>query len=279
MLVPFLIMLREGVEAALVVAIVAGYLVHTGRGAAMRSVWIGVGAAVLLCAGVGVAIEATASELPQKLQELFEAAVGLFAVIMLTLMVFWMGRTARSIRATLHAGIDAAFASGAEGRALAGLAFFAVAREGLESVLFLLAAWQQRDDVGIEALIGAVLGLAMAVAIGVAVHRGGRRLDLGRFFRWTGVFILVVAAGLLAGVLRSLHEAGLWNGLQGIVVDLSRDLPADGVLGTLLSGIVGYTDTPTWGEVGVWAAYLAPALFFFLRSARAVRPIREALPR
>lgn len=267
MLVPFLIMLREGVEAALIVAIVAGYLVHVGRGDAMRAVWVGVAAAVALSLAIGVAIEATASELPQKIQELFEAGVGLFAVVMLTAMVLWMSRAARSIRSTLHAGIDAAFESGSHGRALAGLAFFAVAREGLESVLFLLAAWQQREDVGIEALIGALAGLAVAVAIGVAVHRGGRRIDLARFFRWTGVFILFVAAGLLAGSLRSLHEAGVWNGLQTVAFDLSRVLPADGVVGTLLSGILGYTDTPTWGEVAIWFAYLVPALLLFRRGA------------
>ncbi len=276
MLVPFLIMLREGVEAALVVAIIAGYLVHTGRGEAMRSVWLGVGAAIAVCVAIGIAIELTTSELPQKIQELFEAGVGFFAVVMLTLMVFWMGKAARSIRATLQAGIDAAFASGVEGRALAGLAFFAVAREGLESVLFLLAAWQQREDVGIEALFGAVLGLVVAVAIGVGIHRGSRRLDLRHFFRWTGVFILVVAAGLLAGSLRSLHEAGVWNGLQGIAFDLSGVLPADGVVGTLLSGLFGYTDVPTWGEVLIWLAYLLPALAFFLRDAVA-RPSRQAV--
>lgn len=274
MLVPFLIMLREGVEAALIVAIVAGYLVHVGRPEAMRSVWAGVAAAVALSLAVGVVIEATASELPQKIQELFEAGVGLFAVVMLTAMVLWMSRAARSIRSTLHAGIDAAFASGSHATALAGLAFFAVAREGLESVLFLLAAWQQREDVGIEALIGAVAGLAVAAAIGVAIYRGGRRFDLGRFFRWTGVFILFVAAGLLAGSLRSLHEAGVWNAMQGLAFDLSRVLPADGVLGTLLSGLLGYTDTPSWGEVAIWLAYLVPALFVFRRGLAVV-----ALPR
>jgi high-affinity iron transporter len=274
MLVPFLIMLREGVEAALIVAIVAGYLAHVGRSEAMRAVWAGVAAAVALSVAVGVAIEATASELPQKAQELFEAAVGIFAVVMLTAMVLWMGRAARSIRSTLQAGIDQAFASGSHERALAGLAFFAVAREGLESVLFLLAAWQQRADVGVEALVGAAAGLAVAVALGVALHRGSRRIDLGRFFRWTGVFIVLVAAGLLAGSLRSLHEAGLWNGLQDRAFDLSRVLPVDGVLGTLLSGVFGYADAPTWGEVAVWLAYLLPTLFVFRRfvAAPAARP-------
>ncbi len=271
MLVPFLIMLREGVEAALIVAIVASYLDRTGRGDAMGAVWIGVGIAVAVSIAVGVAIEATASELPQKVQELFEAAVGLFAVVVLTSMVFWMGRAARSIRATLHAGIDAAFAAGTQGRALAVLAFFAVAREGLESVLFLIAAYQQREDVGVEALGGAVLGLAVAVALGVMVYRGGRRLDLGRFFRWTGVFILFVAAGLLAGSLKSLHEAGVWNHLQTIAFDASAILPADGPVGTLLSGILGWRDAPTVGEVLIYLAFLIPALAAFLARAAAPR--------
>lgn len=275
MLVPFLIMLREGVEAALIVAIVAGHLERTGRRDAMRAVWFGVGAAILLSLALGVVIEATASELPQKAYELFEAGVGLFAVIVLTAMVFWMGRAARSIRATLHAGIDAALASPGEGRALAALAFFAVAREGLESVLFLVAAWQQMDDVGLEALLGALAGLAVAVGFGVTIHRGSRRLDLARFFRWTGVFILFVAAGLLSGSLRSLHEAGLWNGLQTIAFDASAVLPADGPLGTLLSGIFGWRDAPTVGEVLIHVAYLFPMLALFLLRATPNSPRPE----
>jgi high-affinity iron transporter len=267
-LVPFLIMLREGVEAALVVAIVAGYLVRTGRAHALGAVWAGAAAAVAGSILLGVALELTASELPQKIQELFEAAVGIFAVIVLTSMVFWMGKAARSIRATLHAGIETAFEGASHGRALALLAFFAVAREGLESVLFLMAAWQQREDVGIEALFGALLGLLVAVALGYAVYRGGRRLDLAAFFRWTGVFILFVAAGIASGSLRSLHEAGLWNQLQAIAFDTSTVLPADGPLGTLLSGMFGYRDAPTVGEVAMWLAYLVPALALFLRAAR-----------
>lgn len=266
MLVPFLIMLREGVEAALIVAIIASYLAQVGRSDAMRSVWIGVSAAVVLSAAIGVAIVLTASELPQKIQEFFEAAVGLFAVVMLSTMVFWMRRAAKSIRSTLQDGIDKAFEGGSHNKALASLAFFSVAREGVESMLFLLAAWEQRADVGIEALIGATAGLAAAAAFGVAVYRSGRRLNLSAFFHWTGVLILFVAAGLLAGSLRSLHEAGVWNGLQAIAFDLSRVLPTDGVVGTLLAGVLGYTARPTWGEVAIWLAYLIPALVLFRRA-------------
>jgi high-affinity iron transporter len=276
MLAPFLIMLREGVEASLVVAIIAGYLARTGRAHALGAVWAGVGVAVIGCIALGVVLELTASELPQKIQELFEAGVGLFAVIVLTYMVFWMGKAARSIRATLHAGVDEAFASDSGWRALALLAFFAVAREGLESILFLIAAWQQMGDVGIEAFVGAVLGLAVAVAIGVAVYRGGRRIDLARFFRWTGVLILFVAAGIAAGVVRSLHEAGLWNRLQTIVFDAGNILPGDGPIGTLLSGLFGYRDAPTLGEALVWLLYLVPALTAFLFGSRPVPSTRAA---
>ncbi len=155
--------------------------------------------------------------------------------------------------------------------ALVAMAFFAVAREGLESVFFLLASFQQ--DVGIEAPIGAVLGLCAAVAVGVLIFRGGSRLNLRRFFRWTGVLILLVAAGLLAGVVRSLHEAGFWNGLQTVAFDLTDTLPADGVAGTLLSGFFGYQDAPTVGEVIAYLGFLLPALFLFLRAAPRLQPV------
>ncbi len=270
MLVPFLIMLREGVEATLIVGIVASYLRQTGRISAMRSVWIGVGLATALCLTVGVALDRMSAEFPQKIQEMFEAGIGLFAVVILTSMVFWMRRAAVTIKAQLHDRVDAAFAGGdGRGMALVAMAFFAVAREGLELVFFLLAVFQQ--DVGIEAPIGALLGLAVAILIGLLVYVGGVRLNLRRFFRWTGIFILFVAAGLLAGSVRSLHEAGLWNGLQTIAFDLSETLPRDGIAGTLLAGLLGYQDTPAIGELLAYVAFLVPALVLFLR-APAARP-------
>ena len=267
-------MLREGVEAALIVGIVAAYLKQTGRGRFMPSVWLGVVLAVVLCLALGIALDLSSGEFPQKQQELFEGSVALVAMCILTSMVFWMKRAARSIKAELHVSIDAALKAGERGGwALVGMAFFAVGREGLESVFFLLATFQQ--DVGIGVPIGAVLGVATAVAVGAGITYGGMRLDLRKFFRWTGVFILFVAAGLLAAALRSFHEAGLWNGLQERVFDLSNVLPTDGVIGTLLSGLLGYQESPTLGEVGIYLAYLVPALFAFfspVRSTPAVRP-------
>ena len=264
MLAPFLIMLREGIEAALIVGIIATYLRQTGREAWLPTIWVGVLLAVALSLFAGTAVLRASAEFPQRMQEAFEAAIGLVAVAILTWMVFWMRRAARSIKAGLHADVDRALTAprGATW-AMLGMAFFAVAREGLEAVFFLLAIFQQSPGPG--APLAALAGLAVAVGIGIAIYRFGIRIDLRRFFRWTGIFILFVAAGLLAGVLRNLHEAGIWNLMQGRVFDLSQTLPVSSVTGTILSGMFGYTDAPTVGEALVWAGYLAITLPLFLR--------------
>jgi high-affinity iron transporter len=272
MLVPFLIMLREGIEAALIVGIVAGYLNQTGRARWMPMVWIGILLAVALSLFVGAALQFISAEFPQKAQEFFEAVVGVIAVSVLTSMVFWMRKVSRSIASELRASVDTALASSRrQGYALVGMIFFAVAREGLESVFFLLATFQQSESAAAPA--GALLGLICACIVGYAIYAGGVRLNLKRFFRWTGVFILVVAAGILAGSVRALHEAGLWNYLQGVVFDASSILPADSAVGTVFSGIFGYEDAPTQSEVLAYVAFLAVSLYGFLRPAtRATRP-------
>ena len=275
MLVAYLIMLREGIEAALIVGIIAGYLKQTGRGRWMPSVWLGVVLAVAICVVVGIALDLTSAEFPQRQQEFFEGAVALAAVCILTSMVFWMKKAARSIKAELHQSIDAALKPGdRQGWALVGMAFLAVGREGLESVFFLLAVFQQSEGVSVP--LGAALGLLTALGIGVAITYGGMKVDLRRFFRWTGAFIIFVAAGLLAGAVRAFHEAGLWNGLQERAFDLSGVLPADSVLGTLLSGLLGYQDSPTVGELLVYVAFLLPALLLFFSQQRPVRAPRPA---
>jgi high-affinity iron transporter len=262
LLVAFLIMLREGIEAALIVGIIAGYLKKTGRQNALPAVWLGVLLALLICTALGIGLEIAGAEFPQKMQETFEGCVALIATGILASMVFWMAKAARSIKSQLHDSIDAAAGSGdGRGLALAAMAFLAVGREGLESVFFLIATVQQ--DVGIGVPIGAILGILCAFAFGVGMYRGGIKLNLGTFFRWTGVFIIFVAAGLLAGAVRAFHEAGLWNVLQQTAFDISGILPGDGLVGTLLAGIFGYQDAPTVGEVIVYLAFLLPALAIF----------------
>lgn len=266
MLVPFLIMLREGIEAALIVGIVASYLIRSGRSEWLPALWIGVMLACGVSLAVGAGLDILTGELPQRAQELFEACIGLIAVVLLTSMVFWMRKAARSIKGELHAGIDSALAGEHQGLALVGLAFLAVVREGLESVFFLLAILQQSS--GWAAPAGAALGLAVAIALGFAIHALGMRLDLRAFFRWTGVFILFVAAGLVANAVRALHEAGLWNRLQQNVYDVGAVLPVDGPLGSVLSGFFGYQERASLGELLAYLAFLIPALAFFLMTGR-----------
>ncbi len=275
MLVAYLIMLREGIEGALIVGIVAGYLKQTGRRQFMPYIWLGVALAAIICVALGAALTVTRTEFPQKQQELFAGVVAVVATGILTSMIFWMKKAARSIKAELHDSIDSALRPGDnQGRALVAMAFFAVVREGVETVFFLLATFQQ--SVGAAVPVGAVLGLASAVGVGAAITYGGYRLDLRRFFRWTSILIVFVAAGLLAGGLRAFHEAGVWNGLQGTAFDLSNILPGDSVLGTLLTGFFGYQDMPSVGEVLIYLAFLVPVLLLLLRPARP--QIRTASP-
>ena len=225
MFVPFLIMLREGLEAALIVSLIASYLKRTQRGNWIGVMWIGVILAAALCLGLGIFINETTGEFPQREQELFEGIVAVIAVVILTMV------------------------------------FFAVARERLESVFFLLAAFQQ--DVGIWPPLGAMLGLATAIVLGFLLYWGGIRLNLGVFFKWTSLFILLVAAGLAAGAIRAFHEAGLWNLFQETAFDLSTVLSTHTLFGTLLEGIFGYQETPSVSEVAVYLLYLIPALVLF----------------
>ncbi len=273
MLAPFLIMLREGLEAALIVGIIAGYLRQTGRAQWLPAVWIGIFLAVALSLFVGAGIQLFSAGFPQKAQELFEAVIGLLAVAVLVGMVFWMRRVARSIKSELHASVDHALAEqGGAAWALIGMVFLAAAREGLESVFFLLAIFQQSPTAA--APIGALLGVLVAVAAGWAIYAGSLRLNLRRFFRWTGIFILFVAAGLLAGSVKALHEAGLWNGLQQVVFDLTHVLPESSPLGTVLSGLLGYREAPTLGEVIAYVVFLVMTLILFLRP-HAVAPLKS----
>lgn len=270
MLVPFLIMLREGLEAALIVGIIASYLRQTGRGAWMPAVWIGVFLAVALALSVGAGLQFASAEFPQRQQELFEALVGLIAVGVLTWMVFWMRRAAHSVRRSLTGALDDAFESGhRQTLALIGMVFLAVAREGLESVFFLLAVFQQSTDQA--APLGALLGILAALLVGLALYRGSLRLNLAHFFRLTGFFILLVAAGLLAGSVRALHEAGVWNHAQQVLFNLGDRLPLDSPLGAVFAGVLGYQPAPTVSEAVVYVSYLLATLLLFFRPARTAR--------
>jgi high-affinity iron transporter len=262
MIPTFVITLREGVEAALIVGIIAAFLVKEGRRDALRQMWIGVGIAVSLCIGVAVVLELVGQELPQREQEGLETVVGLIAVMAVTYMIVWMRRNARGIKATLEGDAASALAAGST-MALVAMAFLAVLREGLETAVFLLAAFQNATDTT-AAGSGAVLGLVAAIAIGLGLYRGGVRINLTRFFRITGIVLVFVAAGLLASAAHTAHEAGWINGLQGQAVDLSWLVQPGTISGSLLTGMLGLQPTPTVIEAVLYLVYAVPMLIYVL---------------
>ncbi len=258
----YVIGLREGLEAALIVGIVAAFLRQQGQRAALRYVWIGVAIAVALCIAVGIALQIVDQELPQRQQEQLETLVGLFAVLIVTFMIVWMRRHAAGLRGELERSAASALATGSV-FALVGMAFFAVLREGLETAVFLLAAFQAADNAVIAGL-GALLGILTAVVIGAGLYRGGIRINLARFFRLTSVFLVLVAAGLLANAAHTAHEAAWLNDLQGQAVDLSWLVVPGTVTSSLLTGMLGLQPLPTQAEVGVYLLYAVPILAYVL---------------
>ncbi|MBS1886237.1 MAG: FTR1 family protein [Actinobacteria bacterium] len=272
MIPTFVITLREGVEASLIVGIIAAFLVKEGRRDALRQMWAGVGIAVALCAAVGVGLDIVGEELPQRQQEELETIVGLIAVGTITYMIVWMTRHSRGIKGALEGEAASALALGSA-MALVAMAFLAVLREGFETSVFLLAAFQNSADTT-AAGGGAVLGLLAAVAIGVGLYRGGVRIDLAKFFRLTGLVLVFVAAGLLASVAHTAHEAGWISSFQGEAVSLRWLVHPGTVSESLLTGMLGLRAAPTQIEAALYLAYAVPMALFVLWP-RGGRPVRR----
>ena len=272
MLPTFVIGLREGVEAALIVSIIATFLRQEGRKDALRWVWVGVIAAAAICLAIGVLLQIVDEELPQKEQEGLETVVGAIAVGIVTWMVIWMRRNAAGLGAELRASTATALREGSV-KALIGMAFFAVFREGLETAVFLLAVFQNTDNPG-TAGTGAILGLLAAIVIGFALYRGGIKLNLTRFFRFTGVVLALVAAGLVASTLHTAHEAGWINFGQDQALDLTWLVVPGTWTAALLTGMLGIQPQPTTIEVIGYLAYAIPAITYILLPARK-KPTKE----
>jgi high-affinity iron transporter len=262
----FVIALREGIEAALIVSIVLAYLKQLGRSDRSHLVWWGTGLAVALSAILGTIIFSVGAEFEGTAEQVFEGLVTLTAVGVLTWMIFWMRRQGARIKSELQEKVDTALVAG--GVALAALAFFAVLREGVETALFLFAAAEgtavEGGGVGAQ-LVGAALGLVLAVVLGVLLYRGGIRMNLRSFFKVTGVILIVVAAGLFAYSVHELQEAGWFPFLEAHAFDLSATLPDDEGIGAVLRGLVGYNADPGVLEVVAWAAYLVVVGALYLR--------------
>ena len=277
MLPSFVIGLREGLEAALIVGIVAAFLVRQGRRDAVRQVWLGVAAAVALCLGLGLVVDLLERSLPQRGQEALETVIGLVAVVLVTTMIVWMRRHARTLKGGLESAASAALARGST-RALVVMAFLAVLREGLETAVFLLATFQASLD-RVSAPVGAVLGLVAAAALGYALYRGGTRINLQRFFTLTSVVLVVVAGGLLMTAAHTAHEAGWLDVGQATALDLQWLVRPGTPWSAVVTGVLGIQPRPTVVEVLVWALYLAVMLTVVLRPGpRRPRPTPAPTP-
>jgi len=276
MLPTFVITLREVVEASLIVGIIAAFLVKEGRGDALRQMWFGVGIAIVLCAGVGIGLDVIGEELPQQKQEGLETIVGLVAVAMISYMIVWMTRHSRGIKAELEGEAASALATGSA-MALVGMAFLAVLREGFETSVFLLAAFQDSRNTA-AAGAGAVLGVICALLIGLALYRGGARINLSRFFRITGLVLVFVAAGLLATAAHTAHGAGWLSSFQSQAVDLSWLVKPGTVTESLLTGMLGLRPVMTVAEVVLYLGFAIPMALYVLMPRPQRAPRRSADP-
>jgi high-affinity iron transporter len=274
MLPTFVIGLREGVEASLIVGIVAAFLRQRGAGREMRWVWSGVALAIALCAAAAVALEIVDENLPQREQERLETVIALVAVAMVTSMIVWMARHARGIKHELEGAASSALAEGSMW-ALVGMAFLAVLREGLETAVFLLSAFQASTDRA-AAVSGALLGIAAAVVIGWLIYRGGMRINLVRFFTVTGLVLVLVAAGLVSFAAHTAHEAGWLDVAQGQLVDLSGVIVPGSAISALVTGVLGVQPKPTIAEGVGWLVYFAPVAAFVIVTSRRNRSPRPA---
>jgi high-affinity iron transporter len=258
----FVIGLREGLEASLIVGIIAAFLTRNGRPDALKAVWLGVAAAVAICLGIGVGLEALNSSLPHKQQEGLETVIALIAVATVTWMVVWMKRHARGLKASIEESAAGALAKGTT-TALVAMAFFAVLREGFETAVFLLAAFQA-SSTPLASGIGVVLGIATALVLGYLIYRGGVRIDLARFFRLTGFVLVLVAAGLVSSAIHSAHEAGWIVAGQAQALDLTWLVDPGSIRASLITGMLGLQPEPTVAEVVGWLLYAIPMSIYVL---------------
>jgi high-affinity iron transporter len=250
-----LILLREGLEGALIVAIVLAYLRKLGRRDRFAAIWLGTGAAVAISVGIGVALFLTVGELQGDARKVVFAAIMASAAVVLTWMVFWMRKQARLIKGELEAKVDTALVAGSV-VALAAVVFFGVLREGIETVLFFLAAAGQSSTV--DSLVGGSLGLVVALTLGYAFYTGASWLNLRQFFMVSGALVLLFAAGLLSRAFAEVQILGAVPTFWYPVFDLSSVsfLATDNFAGQMLRGLFGWNPVPSIEEMAVWAAYV-----------------------
>jgi len=277
----FLIGLREGVEAALIVAIVLAYVVRTGNGRHIPKIWLGSGAAIILSVALGLVIFSTVGAFEEPYEQIFEGSAMLLAAVVVTWMLFWMRRQSMNLRGELQAAVDRVLSEGTAW-GLAVLAFTAVIREGVETALFLAGQATSAETGAGSVLVGAVVGLGAAVVIGWGFYRGSRAIDLRLFFRWTGIALVFIAAGLLSHAVHEFIEVAEIAGIAIIgsqtAFDISGILSHDDGIGQFLRAIFGYSARPEVLTLVVHVTYVVAVLALYLRPVRPAPPARRADP-
>lgn len=266
MLANYLIGLREGLEMALIVTILIAYVVKVGRKDVLSKLWVGVGIALVVPLGIGALLTWGPYGLSFQAQEIVGGGLSFVAVGFVTWMIFWMGKTARSMKSLLHEKLDSVLVGAGWGVVI--LAMLSVGREGIETALFV---WATVDSAGggWEPFVGAVLGLLTAAVLGFLLYRGMVRINLGTFFAWTGAFLILVAGGVLAYGIGDLQEAGVIPGAGIHAYDISAAIPASSWYGTVLAGVINFNPSPTWFQVIAWFGYILIVSFFYIRAQRA----------
>ncbi|AQP48635.1 high-affinity Fe2+/Pb2+ permease [Tessaracoccus aquimaris] len=278
MLANFLIGLREGLEAALIVSILVAYLVKSERRSDLRYIWTGVGIAVGISLVFGAVLTYGPKGLTFEAQELIGGTLSIVAVAFVTWMILWMATAAKGLSRTLRGSLDEA----TRPWSLVVVALLAVGREGLETALFIWAATQAAArDTGatLQPLLGALLGIVVAIVLGYLMYRGALRINLSVFFTWTGAFLILVAAGVLAYGIHDLQEARFLPGLHTIAFDVSHVISLDSVVGSLLKGIFNFSPVTTVLEAIAWVSYVVVVgTLFVLRNRAAHRPAATPVP-
>jgi high-affinity iron transporter len=273
----YLIGLREGLEMALIVTILIAYVVKVGRKDVLSKLWVGVGIALVVPLGIGALLTWGPYGLSFQAQEIVGGGLSVVAVAFVTWMIFWMGKTARSMKTLLHEKLDSVLVGAGWGVVI--LAMLSVGREGIETALFV---WATVDSVGggWEPFVGALLGLLTAAVLGFLLYRGMVRINLGTFFAWTGAFLILVAGGVLAYGIGDLQEAGVIPGAGIHAYDISAAIPASSWYGTVLAGAVNFNPSPTWLQVIAWFGYIIVVSFFYVRAQRTAhrKPAKAEAP-
>lgn len=257
-----LIGLREGLEASLIVGILIAYLVKLNHRAELKKVWLGVATAIILSLTIGFILTFGAYGLSFQAQEIIGGALSIVAVGLITWMIFWLAQTSKNLKNHLQGNIDKSLAVG--GLSLAVVAFIAVGREGIETTLFIWAAVRAYGE-SLLPITGALVGIGISILLGYLIYRGMVRINLSKFFSWTGALLIVVSAGVLSYGIHDLQEANVLPGLTNLAFDVRAQIPADSWYGTLLKGIFNFSPATTWLEFIVWWTYLIVVGFLYLR--------------